>query len=204
VNDPRDPTAAANGQFILIRRELYEAVGGHKCVSNKILEDLALAQILKASDHKIWFRYGGGIVRTRMYRNFSAMWEGWTKGLALLFPQPLLLAAMRLAGFLAVLLLLVFGAVLFKHDRGGSAVLLSLGLFFYLGHVLRVRRAHFPWSSNLLSFLGLPLFVSLLVRSYIHTNMRGEVTWKGRTYRQSAPARPADSSTNKGQADLKS
>ena len=197
VNDPRDPTAAANGQFILICRELYEALGGHRCVSDKILEDLALAQILKASGHKIWFRYGGGIVRTRMYRNFSAMWEGWTKGLVILFRHPLLLAAARLAEFLVVPLLLGFGAVLFKHDRGGSAVLLALGLLFYLGHVWRVRRAHFSWSSNLLSFLGLPLFVSLLVRSYIHTTVRGEVTWKGRKYRQSAPPGPADSSTNK-------
>ena len=198
VNDPRNPTAAANGQFILIRRELYEAVGGHNCVSDKILEDLALAQILKASGHKIWFRYGAGMVRTRMYRNFFAMWEGWTKGLALLFQHPLLLAVMHLGDFLVVLFLLALGMALLQRDPNLSGGLLFLALFFYAIHAWRVSRAHFSWSSNLLSFLGLPLYVSLLVRSYIHTNMRGEVTWKGRKYRQSAPTGPADSSTNKG------
>jgi glycosyltransferase involved in cell wall biosynthesis len=199
VNDPRDPTAAANGQFILIRRELYEILEGHKCVSNKVLEDLELAKILKASGHKIWFRYGDGVVRTRMYRNFSAMWEGWTKGLALLFRHPLALAVLRGTEFIAVVLLLLAGvlAAVILRNPGLALILLALGLLFYLTSTLRVRRAHFSWSSNLLSFLGLPLFVSLLVRSYIHTNMRGEVTWKGRKYRQSAPQTGADSSTGR-------
>jgi glycosyltransferase involved in cell wall biosynthesis len=205
VNDPRDPAVAANGQYILVRREVYEGLGGHACVANKLLEDVELARTFKVSDHKIWFRFGNGLVRTRMYRSFSAMWEGWTKNLALLFRHPVALAAWRSLEFLAIMLPLIIAlAGLANDDPFVGWVGLAVAVFFYLIFLARVRKAHFPWSANLLSFLGLPLFVSLLVRSYIHSHRRGEVTWKGRTYRQSAPQTGADSSTPKGQADRKS
>ena len=34
----------ANGQFILVRRDAYDAVGGHAVVRDRVAEDLALAQ----------------------------------------------------------------------------------------------------------------------------------------------------------------
>ena len=88
VSDPRSPAAAANGQYILIAREAYDAVGGHAAVSGSLLEDVALARAVKASGRKIFFRFGGDAVRTRMYRSFSQLREGWTKNLALLFVSP--------------------------------------------------------------------------------------------------------------------
>ncbi len=97
VSDPRSSVAAANGQYILIAREAYDAVGGHTTVSNSLLEDVALARAVKASGRKIFFRYGGDEVRTRMYRSFEQLREGWTKNLALLFPAPGRLAMLRLA-----------------------------------------------------------------------------------------------------------
>src|ERR1700732_4596895 len=97
VSDPSSPVAAANGQFILIRRETYDAVGGHAAVAGDILEDVALAGTVKRSGRKIRFRYAPDAVRTRMYRNYGQLRDGWTKNLALLFPRPGRLAAMTLA-----------------------------------------------------------------------------------------------------------
>src|SRR5579863_4353525 len=88
VSDPKSPEAAANGQYILVKRDAYEAVGGHAAVASAILEDVALARAIKASGCKIRFRYAADAVRTRMYRNFHQLREGWTKNLALLFPRP--------------------------------------------------------------------------------------------------------------------
>jgi hypothetical protein len=51
-----------------------------------------------------------------------------------------------------------------------------------LGFLLnRIRKAHFPWDTNLLALLGLPLFSYLLLRSKL-LYKRGKVSWKGRTY----------------------
>ncbi len=92
VSDPASTLAAANGQYILIRRDTYEAVGGHGAIAGDILEDVALARAVKSSGRRIRFRYGANAVRTRMYRNYRQLRDGWTKNLALLFPKP------RLAG----------------------------------------------------------------------------------------------------------
>jgi len=47
VNDPRKTAAAANGQFLLIRKDVYEAVGGHASVASDVVEDVALAKRVK-------------------------------------------------------------------------------------------------------------------------------------------------------------
>jgi glycosyltransferase involved in cell wall biosynthesis len=198
INDPSDPTVAANGQYILVRREVYETLGGHGVLPLNVLEDIELAKIFKVSGHRIWFGYGAGMVRTRMYRTFSAMWEGWSKGLAILFRRPVLLAARRALEFVAIAFLLTVGLVLMAQDHVvGGGVLFAIGILFYLIFLFRVRQAHFTWKANFMAFIGLPIYVSLLLRSHLHFNRRGELTWKGRTYSQSAPKAANDSSTRK-------
>ncbi len=176
VSDPSSPIAAANGQYILIRRETYDAVGGHAAIAGDILEDVALARAVKNSGRKILFRYAADRVRTRMYRNFRQLRAGWTKNLALLFPNP---------GWLAVKSVLLWAfpwtaltiAVIAKHPWwdtfAASALLLT---------VARLRRANFDAAMTFLGALfGLPMFAYLLLRSKrAHAN--GSVNWKGRTY----------------------
>src|SRR5713101_498598 len=84
VNDSASPAAAANGQFLMVRREAYEAIGGHASVAGELLEDVAIAKRLKAAGARIWFGPALGIVRVRMYRSFGAMWQGWKKNIYLL------------------------------------------------------------------------------------------------------------------------
>jgi glycosyltransferase involved in cell wall biosynthesis len=182
VSDPSEPDAAANGQFLLVRRTVYESLGGHTAVQNKVLEDVALAKIFKRSGHKICFRHGAGWVRTRMYRSFPAMWEGWTKNLVVLFDTPLWLAWNRFQEFMLLLLLPIGIFAAWHHHRIAALALCLVFVTMYGLFLRRVRRAHFSWSDNLLSFLGLPLFVSLLLRSWLHSEIRGAVTWKGREY----------------------
>ena len=107
VCDPNSPAAASNGQYLLIRRDVYDAVGGHASVATTILEDVELAKRVKQSGGRLQFRVSD-VVSTRMYRTFPQMWEGWTKNLALLFPRPKLLALERLLEFTFI----VGGAVL--------------------------------------------------------------------------------------------
>jgi len=198
INDPADAAVAANGQYILVRRSVYQGLGGHLAVADKLLEDVELARLFKQSNHKIWFRFGEGRVRTRMYRSFAALWEGWTKNLVLLFPHPLLLAGLRGLEFLAIVALAASSAILAVNKSGtaavwmGGAAVLLWGLFLF-----RSRRAHFSWGANLLSLLGLPFFASLLIRSWLHSRVRGAVTWKGRKYSNIAPERVHKSSTQK-------
>jgi len=204
VNDPASPVAAANGQYLLVRREIYEQLGGHRAVAAKVLEDVELAWLFKSSGRKIWFRYGAGLVQTRMYRNLSSLVEGWTKNLALLFPHTMLLAAMRLIEFGIIAGALIAGTVsVVQHQYPSGLALLAVSVIFYVRFWARIRKAHFSWKANLIAVFGLPFFGFLLLRSYFHARVRGSVTWKGRKYSHSEPAAPIKSSIQEGNFTIK-
>jgi len=182
VSDPGSPIAAANGQYMLIARTAYDAVGGHAAVSASLLEDVALARAIKASGRRIFFRYGGDAVRTRMYRSFAQLREGWTKNLALLFISPARLALLRLTEFVLIAggAAAAVAALLRGHIRPAAmAALLAATMYGFL--LNRIRRAHFSWQATALSPAGLPLFAYLLLRSKL-CHQEGSVPWKGRTY----------------------
>jgi glycosyltransferase involved in cell wall biosynthesis len=181
VSDARSSAAAANGQYLLITREAYEAVGGHARVGSEILEDVALARMVKESGRKIYFRYAGEAVRTRMYRSFGQLREGWTKNLALLFPQPLHLAAVRLVEFVSIGTGAVLTITAARNSRGLALAMGSATAVLYGSFLHRIRKAHFSWRSNLLGILGLPVFAYLLWRSKL-SHEKGTVRWKGRVY----------------------
>jgi glycosyltransferase involved in cell wall biosynthesis len=182
VSDPKSPAAAANGQYILVTREAYDAVGGHAGIASNLLEDVALARAVKQSGRKIFFRYGGDAVRTRMYRSFAQLREGWTKNLALLFLSPKRLAALRVIEF--VLILSSFALTIASALRGRwqpAVITAFLCLVVYALFLTRIQRAHFSRGANILALFGLPLFSYLLLRS-ARAHATGYVSWKGRTY----------------------
>jgi hypothetical protein len=185
VSDPKSPAAAANGQYILITREAYDAVGGHAALAGSLLEDVALARSVKRSGRKIFFRFGGNAVRTRMYRNFTQLREGWTKNLALLFPSPVQLAALRTIEFVLIVasLAIAIAAALRGHRQPAAASGILCAVVYAL-FLARIRRAHFAWDANILAFFGLPLFSYLLLRS-ARAHAKGSVSWKGRKYSES-------------------
>ena len=84
VNAADHPTAFANGQLILVRRAVYESIGGHGSVRREVLEDVRLAERVKAAGHRLLIADGRRLARTRMYASFSEMREGWSKNLYLL------------------------------------------------------------------------------------------------------------------------
>jgi uncharacterized membrane protein YphA (DoxX/SURF4 family) len=191
VSDPRAPAAAANGQYLLIRREVYHRVGGHAAVRGEILEDVELARRVKAAGGRLLFLPGAPWVRTRMYRTFPEMWRGWTKNLYLLYEGKLGPIFKSLAALLLDLLaalLFVSLCAWFAVGRG-SPVSALVGVAAFLVAVFR------QWSySQALSRLGfdarlasyqLPgaaLLSLLLVKSAWAHRMTGRVYWKGRAY----------------------
>ncbi len=193
VSDPRSPAAAANGQYILVTCEAYDAIGGYAAVSGSLLEDVALARAVKASGRKIFFRFGGDAVRTRMYRNFEQLREGWTKNLALLFPSPVRLAVLRLTEFGLIAGGLTAAVMALRRSHyvpGLAAAILAATIYAFL--LNRIRKAHFSWEANALSPAGLPLFAYLLLRSRL-AYQQGTVRWKGRSYGSSTNDARAES-----------
>lgn len=190
VSDPGQRIAAANGQFLLIEREAYRRLGGHATVADKVLEDVELAFTAKRRRIGLRFRYAADAVATRMYRSTAAMVEGWSKNLALLFNNALLLALWRTLDFFLFFGLPVLAAELWNAKLalrsvawlGAGWILALLWVRTVVRFYSRVAKSNFPFVDCLLAPLGLPLFVVLLYRSWFQHRVLKQVSWKGRSY----------------------
>jgi glycosyltransferase involved in cell wall biosynthesis len=189
INDPRRPDAAANGQFLLIRRDAYDAVGGHAAVAGEILEDVALARRVKQQGFGIYFAAPTGVVRTRMYRSLGAMWQGWTKNLYPLMGGDLLsflfelLEASPLIEFPALLAILAVYLADFRSTLLPPAAGIVAGMLLSRNilHLAALRRNRYPVSFIRYYFVGAMLYGAALLESWWKTT-HGGVVWKGRTY----------------------
>jgi len=184
VNDPKSPIAAANGQFLMMRRNVYDAIGGHSGVAGEVLEDVALAMRAKAAGHRIWFGSGKGIVHVRMYRSFQAMWQGWKKNLyRLMGGTPwVVFREIELStpwvALLAVLVGLKFPILLFV----GVLVL----ILRQASYGLDLARNQYPFSFIFYYMPAVALYVAVLWASY-RSHVNGRIDWKGRKYSVGAP-----------------
>jgi glycosyltransferase involved in cell wall biosynthesis len=183
VNDPADPLAAANGQFILIRRDAYFRLGGHEAVQAETLEDVALARLAKQGHDRIWFGPGDGIVETRMYRRFSEMWQGWTKNLFLLLGRNRR-AVRKTAAALALRYWLPPLAGAFLILAGFLWAGAALLAYAAAEHICYARRLQRPkgFQTMLLLAPGAFLLFLLLLNSERRYSRKTGVEWKGRRY----------------------
>ncbi len=182
VNQPEDRTAAANGQFILVRSDDYFSVGGHRGVGRSVLEDVALAHNIKRSKKTIRFRYAPDALSTRMYRTNAAMIEGWTKNLALLFTMPVPMALIAMLVFLLAIGLPIMALTWPFTIYWQPIVVWAVWFRGLWGFFSRVSKSNFPIPDRILALFGIPLFSWLLIRSYIQVRVLKKVAWKGRTY----------------------
>ncbi len=192
VSDPRSPAAAANGQYLLVRRETYERSGGHEAVKSAILEDVELARRIKAQGGKLLFLPGAQWVQTRMYHSFREMWRGWTKNLYLLYGGNVskMLAAVASLWLLDLFPVLAFVAVCLwvaLARTGGMIMLVAVGLFsqalarqWSYGRAL-ARLGFDPALANYQS-IGAALLGALVLASLRAHRGAGNIEWKGRHY----------------------
>jgi glycosyltransferase involved in cell wall biosynthesis len=186
VNDPVRSLAAANGQFILVERDAYFSVGGHRAVGKSILEDVELAHNIKRGPRIIRFRYAPEALSTQMYRTTSEMIEGWTKNLALLFPEPITLALWRILDVLLFFGLPAVALGIYWLLPWQRSVVLLLWVRTLWRFYSRVARSNFPAFDVAISIFGVPFFVYLLVRSVFQHRIKKNVSWKGRSYNTTA------------------
>jgi glycosyltransferase involved in cell wall biosynthesis len=195
VNNASLPDAAANGQFILIRRDAYEKSGGHRAISSIVLEDVALAQRVKALGFHLYFASGEGIARTRMYRHFGAMWQGWTKNLYPLLGGTFASAARELAiTFPWLSAIFVVSAIFFGIFASAKTALwlMAAGIVaLALRHLWYSREFvanRYPARFIIYYSAAAPLYVALVaVSAWKH--WRGKIIWKGREYPVAGPFR---------------
>jgi chlorobactene glucosyltransferase len=178
----------ATGQFMLLRREGYEAVGGHAPVRDAICEDVELALLMKRRGYRVLLMDGNLLLSTRMYTGWATLWPGFAKNLTQLLGGPVrtLLAAPLITAlaWVAVWLPLQDLAAVLQGARGASLALAlaALGSAAMVGlHVGGAVHFRIPWWYGLLFPLGYTAGAFMALDS-VRWRMTRRVHWKGRVY----------------------
>lgn len=69
----------ANGQFILVRRDAYEKVGGHEAVRDSFSEDVALGKLVKKAGFRPRITLGEKDASVRLYTTLAGGLRGWSR-----------------------------------------------------------------------------------------------------------------------------
>jgi len=187
VNDPSSPDAMGVGAFILLRREVYGRVGGHKTLKQAILEDIGMARLVKQSGAKIMIADAQKIYAIRMYHSFREIWVGWRKNVFLAMKKSIFktfYTILCVLGFVVTPWLMV-GVHLWVGSGLGWQVMALAGLGLVLitkwtlCHELNLEKRY-----ALLFPLGALVMAAIMINSMIHVLFRGGTEWRGRTYKQ--------------------
>lgn len=174
------------GQFLLFRRDVYEAVGGHTAVRRRIAEDLAFARAVRRAGHRYRLLVRPGGLRVRMYpEGFGSFVAGWRRNFREGFRAASLRGTLEVGAVVGFLLGGPLGIAL--GWLGGDARMLGVAVLSYLLAVLLVARyqrrvGDFPsWSA---AIYPLPVlwftWVSLLA---LRDQVAGRpVEWRGRRF----------------------
>lgn len=186
---PRPSLTAANGQALAITAQALRRVDGYRSVRSDVLEDLALARVVKATGGRANVTDGTDLATCRMYTSTAEVVDGYTKSLWAAFGSPTgSLAATGLLSFTYVLPPL---ALLLGRTRG-TRVIGGLGYAAAIaGRVIVARRTGGRVADAWSHPLAILAFDALTALSWRRRH-RGALSWKGRDLRP-GPAVPGQS-----------
>jgi chlorobactene glucosyltransferase len=195
VNDPSSPVALANGQYILMRRSVYEVIGGYgrPDLRHSLVDDRDLAWIVKANGFRLRLVDGRALVSTQMYDSLDEIWRGWRKnsfvgsrgGLPFVLLMLLGLPMISIVPFLLPLLGRSRTIQQAVHITSAEATIAGT---LEVSSVLVYRKwvdqwLNVPWYYAFTHPLAGALFDTILAQSTWRILTRKGVDWRGRQYR---------------------
>lgn len=185
VNDPHSRVAIANGQYILIRRQMYERIGGYgsPALRATVLDDRDLAQQVKHAGGRLELTDGRSLVRTRMYHGLREHWNGWGKNAYAGSRGGLPFYLLMIVG-LPLTCIVPFALLLagLARRRWGWSLAGGTSVAAVVAYRTEVNRGlGVPWRYVWTHPLAAAVFTGVLVRSFWRVATGRGVVWRGRT-----------------------
>jgi GT2 family glycosyltransferase len=179
--DPNRPEYIGVGAFNMVRRDAYEAIGGHEPLRMMIIDDVALGGLVKRAGFPLAVASGSHLVRVRWYPNVLSMVLGLEKnafaGVDYSLPK-----AIGASLVVAVLYLAPLMICLLAPWPAALCALPSVILLPLIGLVAARRQPFGGLVPGLLLPIGAILFIITLMRSAIITLRQGGVRWRDSFY----------------------
>ena len=182
INDPKQPMAFANGQFIMIKRESYEKVEGHVSVASQVLEDVAFATVLKKNNQKLGMFLAPEFFDVRLYHGLGELFWGYAKNFYAGMNRrwfTALIAALFVFGTTQLPFLTAIAALIGGY---GSLTILSLGAIalMYSFRAIQDRQTGLQWRYTLTHPLGALVLIAIICTSAWRGLVNSGTKWKGR------------------------
>lgn len=175
---PYSKSIALNGQFIAIKREVYEDIGTHKVLLSEILEDVKLAKLLHQKGYKIYFNKSDKIY-CRMYKTLKDIINGWSKNLFLLADKKVLnlfRPILRIFLILIIWIFLIFLSIL------KSKYIIAFIFFIFSNLEFYFYFREYKGYNLFFAIIGLFLFFVIALRSIYWFRFKRSIIWRGREY----------------------
>jgi chlorobactene glucosyltransferase len=171
------------GQFMLFRREAYDAIGGYSSVKAEIVDDMVLGRRIITNGLEWRLLDGTHHISCRMYHGFWEAVGGFSKSIFAVFDYRILpyFFGWLLVGtvFLEPVVALVsrwmrYPLTSIPVEYAATSVVLSIILW-----MVAYRRFKFPAYLVFYYPLSLALFIAVVIRSFFQT-ATGTAAWKDR------------------------
>ncbi len=181
----------ANGQYILVKKKVYEILGGNESVRSEVVEDVELAKRAMRADFTVRFLNGTRLYSTRMYSSLSQIVTGWARIFTHLFEKSLLAIFHKIFLFLFfsclpfALLFIELAVYFLSPSRVSPAVFFaSLGVSAFI-IALRFegnRMVKTDGRYAFFHFLGSLVLVWVLFLCVFRIVFRKPAVWRGDSY----------------------
>lgn len=185
INSSRHNTAMGFGAFIMIKKDVYERIGGHEGVKSEVLEDVMLAKRAKRAGFRLLAADAKSIFSIRMYHSLNEIWTGWRKNIFIAMKKSIFRTLYHICvvlGFLVTpALVLVWniweGTGILWTGTAFTGWLMSLTASLHLCDELQLQRRNaflFP--------LGAFMMSAIMVNSMFQVLVKRQTEWRGRKY----------------------
>lgn len=192
--DQQRDRAFGNGQFLMVRRAAYDAVGGHERVRDQFLEDVYLARAVATAGYRVRTHAAMDLVSLRMFAGLNSLVRGWSRiffathdGQAAQLWR--LLLDVVLFGWLAPVVIIAAGMSLVVGSGVHAATFLALGVVHELTEIATMATFTRRLGGNGRDVVYRPLAVAVMtfiLARAIYLCWRGKVEWRGTSYSRAA------------------
>jgi glycosyltransferase involved in cell wall biosynthesis len=185
IEDPKSSDALAAGAFLMVRARVFRALGGFESIKHEMLDDVALAKLVKKNGYRVGFRIAPELLSVRLYKdNRHAFW-GMTKNIL-----TALNGRFWIAPAVILVTILVFWTPPYCAITGaweGNLALVAAATATYalqfasIWSARRLFQFH-PGKALLFPLVWIPTICCLVRALYLYA-LRGAVEWRGRTVR---------------------
>jgi dolichol-phosphate mannosyltransferase len=177
----------ANGQCLLVRRDILDATGGFAALTGSVCEDVTLARSIALAGHPVGFYETDGLVSVEMYTGWREAWQNWSRSLPMRDRHSTAAGTIGLVEVLLLQALPLWLAPIFIRSRDRSdpgAIVNTILLITRLGTLAGMARAyeHRPWTYWLSPLCDLPVALRLWSMSRRRHHM-----WRGRPFVTGVP-----------------